>query len=162
MRPRLLGGCANPTQATSYLQQNECTGYCVETTPLFRVIPFAFPVKFASGITCHLKLFMLLVHPHTCNRRIRLVTYHLLFNRTITDLVMCLTITGPYIKIGHVRFSLRPSQPSLHNPSTILSYSMSLNDRLSGLVVRVRFPALPNFLRSCGSGTGSTQPREDN
>jgi hypothetical protein len=27
---------------------------------------------------------------------------------------------------------------------------------------RIRFPALPNFLRSSGSGTGSTQPREDN
>jgi hypothetical protein len=26
----------------------------------------------------------------------------------------------------------------------------------------VRFPALPDFLRSIGSGTGSTQPREDN
>jgi hypothetical protein len=26
--------------------------------------------------------------------------------------------------------------------------------------VRVRFPALPDFLRSSGSGTGSTQPRE--
>jgi hypothetical protein len=26
----------------------------------------------------------------------------------------------------------------------------------------VRFHALPNFLRSSGSGTGSTQPREDN
>jgi hypothetical protein len=26
----------------------------------------------------------------------------------------------------------------------------------------VRFPALPGFLRSSGSGTGSTQPREDN
>jgi hypothetical protein len=28
--------------------------------------------------------------------------------------------------------------------------------------VRVRFPALPHFLRSSGSGTGSTQPREYN
>jgi hypothetical protein len=28
--------------------------------------------------------------------------------------------------------------------------------------VRVRFPALPDFLRSSGSGTGSTQPREYN
>jgi hypothetical protein len=28
--------------------------------------------------------------------------------------------------------------------------------------VRVRFPALPDFLRSIGSGTGSTQPREYN
>jgi hypothetical protein len=27
---------------------------------------------------------------------------------------------------------------------------------------RVRFPALPGFLRSSGSGTRSTQPREDN
>jgi hypothetical protein len=27
---------------------------------------------------------------------------------------------------------------------------------------RVRFPALPDFLRSSESGTGSTQPREDN
>jgi hypothetical protein len=27
---------------------------------------------------------------------------------------------------------------------------------------RVRFQALPDFLRSSGSGTGSTQPREDN
>jgi hypothetical protein len=26
--------------------------------------------------------------------------------------------------------------------------------------VRVRFPALPDFLRSSGSGTGSTQPRD--
>jgi hypothetical protein len=34
-------------------------------------------------------------------------------------------------------------------------------DRLYGLV-RVRFPALPNFLRTSGSGTGSTQPLEDN
>jgi hypothetical protein len=28
--------------------------------------------------------------------------------------------------------------------------------------VRVRFPPLPDFLRSSGSGTGSTQPREYN
>jgi hypothetical protein len=42
-------------------------------------------------------------------------------------------------------------------------------DRLCGLVeflatdpeVRVRFSELPDFLRSSGSGTGSTQPREE-
>jgi hypothetical protein len=28
--------------------------------------------------------------------------------------------------------------------------------------VRIRFPALPEFLRSSGSGTGSTEPREYN
>jgi len=47
-----------------------------------------------------------------------------------------------------------------------------LRDRLCGLVVRVsgyRYrglgfdpPALPDFLSSSGSGTGSTQPREVN
>jgi hypothetical protein len=46
------------------------------------------------------------------------------------------------------------------------------HDRLCGLVVRVpgyrsrgpgfNSPVLPDFLRSSGSGTGSTQPREDN
>jgi hypothetical protein len=30
------------------------------------------------------------------------------------------------------------------------------------IVEGVRFPALSDFLRSSGSGTGSTQPREDN
>jgi hypothetical protein len=30
------------------------------------------------------------------------------------------------------------------------------------LMSRIRFPALPDFLRSSGSGTGFTQPREDN
>jgi hypothetical protein len=28
--------------------------------------------------------------------------------------------------------------------------------------IRVRFPELPDFLKSSGSGTGSTQPREYN
>jgi hypothetical protein len=42
-------------------------------------------------------------------------------------------------------------------------------DHLCGLVVTVpgyrsgvRFPELPDFVRSCGSGAGSTQPREYN
>jgi hypothetical protein len=45
----------------------------------------------------------------------------------------------------------------------------ALKDRPRGLVVtvpgyrfRARFPALPDFLRNSGSGTGFTQPREDN
>jgi hypothetical protein len=54
------------------------------------------------------------------------------------------------------------------------NYLMSvITDRLYGLVVRVviwttdpevlvRFSALPDFLRSSRSGTGSIQPREDN
>jgi hypothetical protein len=33
---------------------------------------------------------------------------------------------------------------------------------VQGVEVRVRFLTLPDFLRSSGSGTGSTQPREYN
>jgi hypothetical protein len=59
-------------------------------------------------------------------------------------------------------------------PYIFLSYflfTFSIFDRVSVLVVRswlrkqrsrVRFPALADFLRSSGSGTGSTQLREDN
>jgi hypothetical protein len=32
----------------------------------------------------------------------------------------------------------------------------------TGLELRVRFPELPDFLESSGSGTGSTQLRESN
>jgi hypothetical protein len=41
-------------------------------------------------------------------------------------------------------------------------YLRSVEDRLCDIVVRDSFPALPDFLRSSGSGTGSTQPREYN
>jgi hypothetical protein len=41
-------------------------------------------------------------------------------------------------------------------------YMDSARDKwYSGQRSRVRFPALPDFLRSGGSGTGSTQPPED-
>jgi hypothetical protein len=41
-------------------------------------------------------------------------------------------------------------------------WSSGQSSWLQILKSRVRFPALPHFLRSSGSGTGSTQPREDN
>jgi hypothetical protein len=55
--------------------------------------------------------------------------------------------------------------------NTFVNHTYHCSDRLCGLVVRVlatdpevrvRFPALPHFLRSSVSGTGSTQPRELN
>jgi hypothetical protein len=50
-----------------------------------------------------------------------------------------------------------------HGASTnilrILNWSQFL---VTASDVRVRFPALPDFLRSSESGTGSTQPREYN
>jgi hypothetical protein len=55
-----------------------------------------------------------------------------------------------------------------YTPATgIYNWSHIDKARLYGLVVRVpgyrsRHPGLPDFLRSGGSGTGSTQPSEDN
>jgi hypothetical protein len=56
-------------------------------------------------------------------------------------------------------------------PCTLLFTSLSTLELLCGLVIRfpalhtqrsrVQFPALPDFLSSSGSATGSTQPRED-
>jgi hypothetical protein len=43
--------------------------------------------------------------------------------------------------------------------SSVVKWSESL---ATDPEVRVRFPALPDFLRSSGSGTGSTQPYEYN
>jgi hypothetical protein len=44
-------------------------------------------------------------------------------------------------------------------------HTLWCSDRSSWLQIqrsRVRFPAVPHFLRSSGYGTGSTQPREYN
>jgi hypothetical protein len=44
----------------------------------------------------------------------------------------------------------------------MILWSSGQISRLQSQRSRVRVPALPDFLRSSGSGTGSTQPREDN
>jgi hypothetical protein len=47
----------------------------------------------------------------------------------------------------------------------IFNFSLWSSGQSSWLQIlrsRVRFPVIPDFLRSSGSGTGSTQPREDN
>jgi hypothetical protein len=43
---------------------------------------------------------------------------------------------------------------NVHNVSDVRQIEMQSS--------RVRFPALPHFLSSSGSGTGLSQPREDN
>jgi hypothetical protein len=57
------------------------------------------------------------------------------------------------------------SCPNSHNLLNIKRpplWSSGQSSWLQILRSRVRFPALPDFLRSSGSGTGSTKPREDN
>jgi hypothetical protein len=80
--------------------------------------------------------------------------------RTVTN---CRTLTEIY------ELNLLPIR---YNMTKYTSSSCDLFvDRLCGLVVEfmaidlevwVRFPALPDFLKSSGSGTGSTQLREYN
>jgi hypothetical protein len=63
-------------------------------------------------------------------------------------------------------------QQALANPVTVLSdvgYYLFIPITITYIIifstdleVRVRFPTLPDFLRSRGSGTGFTQPREYN
>jgi hypothetical protein len=62
-------------------------------------------------------------------------------------------IGNPYKNIFYFLFVLSVGPPLwASGQSSWLQIQMS----------RVRFPAPPDFLRSSGSGTGSTQPREDN
>jgi hypothetical protein len=68
-------------------------------------------------------------------------------------------------------FSLRHVTPSSDDWSTYKFGQVDHRDRLCGLVVRLpgyrprgpdfNSPALPDFVSSGGSGTGSTLPRED-
>jgi hypothetical protein len=48
-----------------------------------------------------------------------------------------------FVRLGGVQIRCPSTNPQIHR-------------------ARVRFPALPDFLRSSGSGTGSSQPREYN
>jgi hypothetical protein len=54
----------------------------------------------------------------------------------------------------------RPKPVTGHNPELLWSSGQSFWLQIQRS--RIRFPALPDFLRSRGSGTGSTQPHEDN
>jgi hypothetical protein len=71
----------------------------------------------------------------------------------------------------HCRFLANPFQSIIHQLSYYFTltqsgrpplWSSGQSSWLQILRSWVRFPALPDFLRSSGSGTGSTQPREDN
>jgi hypothetical protein len=58
--------------------------------------------------------------------------------------------------------SLRNGQLAFSGYTAAHPRDQIICDRLCGLVVRVLFTALPDFLRSNGSGTRFTQPREYN
>jgi hypothetical protein len=68
---------------------------------------------------------------------------------------------------GHFRIVMRASIPIEHCLRIIISlvsvrpplWSSGQSSWLQIQRSRVRFPAVPDFLRNSGSGTGSTQPR---
>jgi hypothetical protein len=62
------------------------------------------------------------------------------------------SISDVFGKYAVFLFALRPDRPPLWSDEFLAT----------GPEVRVRFPTLPDFLRSNGSGTGPTQPREYN
>jgi hypothetical protein len=84
-------------------------------------------------------------------------------SNTVRAIVLRSTIRGCINPLPHTS-----SWPGIHINAGIVhrwDRLCSLVVRVSGYIIqrsRVRFAALPDFLRSSGSGTGSTQPREDN
>ena len=74
--------------------------------------------------------------------------------------------TCPFVKLSYTKYLAFKSQTSFFfvciyftgPPLSSSGQSFWLQIQRS----RVRFPALPDFLSSSGSGTGSTQPREVN
>jgi hypothetical protein len=59
-------------------------------------------------------------------------------------------------------YLLRASTPNMYVSFNLSVMSVRPPLWSCGQSSPVRFPALPDFLRSSGSGTGSTQPREYN
>jgi hypothetical protein len=59
------------------------------------------------------------------------------------------------------RFPRGPSDTTILNTSLFRCVSSGQTSWLKTQMFRDRFPEIPHFLGSSGSGTGSTQPRED-
>jgi hypothetical protein len=73
----------------------------------------------------------------------------------------CITIMLLSVPVGWYMLPQFDSQMKLHMLIFIALY-MKDDKYFSGQRSWVRFPALPDFLRSSRSGTGSTQPHEYN
>ena len=75
---------------------------------------------------------------------------------------------GPRAEIMDINFRKKKKLPTAFkytNETQLINLDMRSSGQSFWLQVersRVRFPALPDFLSSSGSGTGSTQPREVN
>jgi hypothetical protein len=114
--------------------------------------------------------------------------WHLVNARKLTKFEeLKLFVEDPYIDTDDKRFVreyVRAFRKNLENMSVQMEDTLNISDapkryfflivnwhvsssvkwifRCSVDMSRVRFPALPDFLSSSGSGTGSTQPREVN
>jgi len=97
-------------------------------------------------------------------------TWHTIY-RYCKDITWDKSFTVSYVLYCHHIHSLRtkPEIPSSQQPHSFPTTTLYLGTVFLLLQLidnycrsRVRSPALPDFLSSCGSGTGSTQPREVN
>jgi hypothetical protein len=79
------------------------------------------------------------------------------FSRLFHFKLLCVTCV--HIHKNRLQCALSKCNTSCTRPPL---WSSGHSSWLQILRSRVRFQALPDFLRSSGSGTGSTQPREDN
>jgi hypothetical protein len=103
-------------------------------------------------------------HRVTCLRRQRIWLVYC--RRAVRSSARSSTILTPYFSVSPVKFRHSTSNQATTYSFRILSrpplWSSGQSLWLQIQMSRVRFPALPDFLRSRGSGTGPTQPREDN
>jgi hypothetical protein len=98
----------------------------------------------------------------SCNRHLRLESVlkariFILFNETLIFRSGCQVFPDSSLFSGPRKKTMNRVFP-VYRP---LLWSSGHSSWLQTPKSRVRFPALPDFLNSCGSGTGSTQPRED-
>jgi len=75
---------------------------------------------------------------------------------------MCLTETYSRVRVGKNLSEMFPIRNGLKQGDRPPLWSSGQSFWLHIQRSRVRFPALPDFLSSSGSGTASTQPREIN
>jgi hypothetical protein len=83
-------------------------------------------------------------------------------NKSGTKQIICIYSEMSFIKLHEIKVNYLWKFSCMRNMKNVPLWSSGQSFWLQIQRSRFRFPALPDFLRSSGSGTGPTQPREDN